>query len=60
MIEDFEMQSELQGSCVVNVNKRMNYDPKIDGPVVISNSEAHKIQAFDSNEIVVGGKLIKK
>ncbi len=60
MIEDFEMKNELQSSCYVDVNKKINYDPKIDGLVEILNSESEKIQAPDLNQILQNGKLVNR
>jgi hypothetical protein len=57
MIDDFEMKNELQSSCYVEVNKKMNYDPKIDGLVEVLNSQSEKIQAPDLNEFLQNGKL---
>lgn len=60
MIEDFEMQSELQLSCYAHVDKKLNYDPTLDGFVTITSAEGKKITAPNKNEIVRNGVLVTR
>lgn len=60
MIEDFEMQPELQSSCYSPVDKKFNFDPKLDGLVEISSATGEKIIAPDRNDIVKNGILVSK
>lgn len=60
MISDFEMKSELQDSCYTPIDKKMNYDPVVDGPVVIKNEKGESVIAPDRNDVVVKGVLQKR
>lgn len=60
MITDFEMTKELKDSCYTPIDKKMNYDPVIDGPVVIKTESGESIIAPDRNDVVNKGVLEKR
>jgi hypothetical protein len=57
MIDNFGLADELKSSCSTDVNKKMNYDAKINGQVQIKTDAGEIILAPDRNEIIVNGQI---
>ena len=55
MIKDFDQMNQLQKSCFVSVDRKMNYDPRKDGLISGKSDSGQTVEAPFRNQVIVNG-----
>ena len=58
MIKDFDQLSQLQKSCYVPVNRKMNYDPRKESLVSGQSDSGQNVEAPFRNQVITNGVVI--